>query len=95
MRLSALEPTFRRHAPGALGKAEGMADAQGILFLCPACVNKDGHSLLVWFADRGVPAEALPAPRWKATGTTFEDLSLSPSVNAGCWHGFVTNGEIT
>ena len=94
MRLSELEPTFRRWAPNGLGKANAIADAQGILFLCPACLNKDGHSLLVWFDERGVPAEALPAPRWKVTGNSFEDLSLTPSVNAGCWHGFVTNGQI-
>lgn len=33
---------------------------------------------------------------WTRTGETFEELSLSPSVNAepsGHWHGFITNGE--
>lgn len=41
-----------------------------------------------------VPADFL----WNHTGTTFEDLTLKPSVNAsasGHWHGFIRNGEVT
>ena len=35
---------------------------------------------------------------WTVTGDSFENLSLSPSVdasNCGHWHGFITNGEAT
>ena len=35
---------------------------------------------------------------WTRNGDTFENLSLSPSVDAsaaGHWHGFVQNGNIT
>lgn len=42
-----------------------------------------------------VPCEEMLA--WTRTGDTFENLSLSPSLNAeraGHWHGFITNGEI-
>jgi uncharacterized protein DUF6527 len=38
-----------------------------------------------------------PGYLWTRTGDTFEMLTLSPSVDAskaGCWHGFVTNGEV-
>jgi hypothetical protein len=34
---------------------------------------------------------------WQRTGETFDDLTLSPSVDAsasGHWHGHVTNGEV-
>jgi len=34
---------------------------------------------------------------WHREGDTFESLTLSPSVDAsawGCWHGFITGGEI-
>jgi hypothetical protein len=79
-----------------------IAQAQGVLFLCPACFVKNGgpvgtESVLCWFRDRGVPDDALPGPGpWTASGTGFDDLTLSPSVNVtnGHWHGFVTNGEI-
>ena len=86
------------HAPRTLT----IADAQGVMFLCPVCFKKNGgpvgtESVLCWFKDRGVPADAFPGPgRWTASGTSFEDLTLSPSVNVSNehWHGFITNGEI-
>jgi hypothetical protein len=79
-----------------------ITNAQGVMFLCPACFVKNGgakgtESVLCWFKDRGVPADALPGPgRWTAAGTSFEDLTLSPSVNVDNehWHGWVQNGEV-
>lgn len=79
-----------------------IAHAHGVLFLCPTCFKKNGgavgtESVLCWFADRGVPASELPGPgRWAASGTSFDDLTLQPSVNVDHehWHGFITNGEI-
>ncbi len=80
-----------------------LAEAQGILFLCPKCfVENMGpvgtHCVLVWFRDRGVPAEFLPSPRWVVNGTGYADLSTTPSIHirTGCgYHGFLTNGEAT
>ncbi len=34
---------------------------------------------------------------WQRTGETFEDITLSPSIdasNSGHWHGHIINGEI-
>lgn len=31
---------------------------------------------------------------WQHSGEFLDSLSLTPSVNAGCWHGHITNGEI-
>lgn len=80
-----------------------IANAQGILFLCPVCFKKNGgpvgtESVLCWFRDRGVPDNAEPGPgRWIASGTGFNDLTLSPSVNVDHehWHGWIKNGEVT
>lgn len=39
-----------------------------------------------------------PGFLWTRSGESFTDLSLSPSVDAsaaGCWHGFVANGQVT
>lgn len=79
-----------------------VVNAQGIMFLCPTCFAKNAgargtESVLCYFTGRNVPPEALPGPgRWGVTGTGFEDLSLTPSVNVDNehWHGFITNGEI-
>jgi hypothetical protein len=107
MKLAELEPQFTRIAsPGHYEDVATLAEAQGVMFLCPKCFAKNGgnvgtHSIMVWFRDRGVPADEVPGPgRWIATGTGYEDLTTSPSINlenpdhVGCeWHGFVTNGE--
>lgn len=37
-------------------------------------------------------------PRWVASGTSLEDLTTTPSIAVAdpeCWHGFITNGNVT
>lgn len=105
MRLVELEPRFLRTAPTpeahSFHDVAALADAQGIMFLCPHCFRANAgpvgtHSILVWFAGRGAPEIYTPAPRWAFSGTGMDDLTLQPSISvSGCWHGFVTNGEVT
>lgn len=71
----------------------------GIEFDCP-CGCK--HPVAVTFAnpeDGLGPISPAPYPSWHRVGDTFETLTLSPSIQreipARCWHGYVTNGEIT
>ena len=35
------------------------------------------------------------ASRWIVSGTDLSNLTLSPSIDVGCWHGYITNGVIT
>lgn len=101
MRLTELEPQFERYEsrpsePGGspceyLRHVETLADAQGIVFLCPVCFTKNGgavgtHGIEVSFADRGVldhqgshNKEGKPS-RWAAAGTGYADLTLLPSI---------------
>lgn len=40
--------------------------------------------------------DRLVHPRWEIVcGTGLADLSLSPSIDVDCWHGYVTNGEVS
>ncbi len=110
MRLSELEPEWlcegdSRVTMRRINNATP-ATAQGLLFLCPVCFKKNNgpvgtHSIIVWFKDRGVAADREPLPeRWEATGTSFDDLTLNPSIdisknNPGEWHGCIINGLIT
>lgn len=83
-----------------------LASAQGLMMLCPACLQKNGgpvgtHSIAVTFRDRGVAdhqgsqsRNGRPS-RWAVSGTSLEDLTTSPSIDCGCWHGFITNGDAT
>jgi len=102
-----LNATFiGQYKPGGSFHEQGelREKAQGLLFDCPLL---DGHSIIVWFANSGVPTEASPHFRWAVVGTGIDDLTLQPSINLdvkytdekgvqhdpGCrWHGFVING---
>ncbi len=109
MKLTELEPQFLRYEL-LEGKethryVDTLADAQGVMFLCPQCWKKNNgpvgtHSVLCWFVGRRVPDHVFPRPgRWHVSGTGYDDLTLQPSVfltGQGCgWHGFVTNGVVT
>jgi hypothetical protein len=85
----------------------------GISFNCPVhtatCATcgqylPQTHRLVVFFAN---PVDGKPPQvtdhLWQRQGETFEDLSLSPSIDASarieqdgtvCWHGHITSGEI-
>ena len=90
-------------------RVESLSEAQGVEFLCPKCFQENKgpvgtHYCMVTFQGRGVPdeqgshtAEGRPV-RWVVTGTSLEDLTMTPSILlvGGCnWHGFITNGNVT
>ena len=104
-----LEGQFYRLAPERPDvhiPVDSITDAQGVMFLCPACFRANGgpvgtHSILCWFNGHCVPADKLPGPgRWNPVGTGLGDLTFvgpgqtSVSLPDGCkWHGFIENGR--
>lgn len=80
----------------------------GITFDCPCCVGKEnGTRLAIALHEDGTNFDPDPSnPQQFEAGETvwtivggdsFDNLSLSPSVDAskaGHWHGRITNGEI-
>ncbi len=107
MKLTDLDAEFVRHTATGFQRVLEFSAAQGVVFVCPLAgqASCSGHSILVWFAGRGVPDAAAPEPRWSASGTGLDDLTLSPSINLdvppkeggqarGCrWHGHVRDGD--
>lgn len=98
MKLTDLEPRYFR-----AGTSE---QPVGITFDCPHC-HETGQRLAIAIHMDGTGIDPDPAnPQqfpaderiWTVSGgDSFENLSLSPSVDAsasGHWHGFITNGEI-
>ena len=88
---------------------ESLEEAQGVWFLCPKCYLANGgvvgtHACEVTFEGRGVSPEhgcqgsdGKPT-RWAVSGSGFEDLTVTPSIQliGGCnWHGYITKGEVT
>lgn len=88
--LRQLEATFRQitklDAEGELAshrEAGSIAEAQGVMFLCPKCFETNGgkvgtHSVICWSRSRGVPDNVRPGPgRWALVGTSIDDLTLN------------------
>jgi len=108
VRLTELEPQWLkldrqdlRHSRYLSEKAE----ADGILFVCPKCLVKNGgqrpgvHSVICW--NPSVPQSVLPNPgRWDLQGSSFDDLTLvagssSVLIKGGCAaHFYIRNGDI-
>lgn len=78
----------------------------GLTFECPHCrVQRLGvafhHAGGDIIADKEWETHGPGTALWTITGDqdtqSFENVSLTPSVDAssfGCWHGFITDGEI-
>ena len=83
---------------------DGIGGARiGLSFDCPHCRTQrlavPFHSSAIEYLVDGVTvARGWDVGHiWDMTGSSFEDLTLTPSVDAsssGHWHGFITNGEI-
>ncbi len=76
----------------------------GLSFDCPHCRTErlavPFHSSTVeYLADGYTVARGWETNHiWTMTGNSFENLSLSPSIDAsgvGHWHGLITNGVCT
>lgn len=98
MKLTELDPRWYT-VEGANGAAVGIS------FDCPHCrtqrlgvaFHHKGHEAM----EDSVIHAASPLTNhiWDIEGDTFENLTLTPSVDAsqvagGHWHGHITNGEI-
>jgi hypothetical protein len=71
----------------------------GIWFDCPTCPPTKRERLHIWFSNPldGGPSKASDIDHaWTRSGTTFETLTIAPSIDASAckhWHGFITNGD--
>ena len=108
MRLLDLDPSFLKIASEdyrTYQQVSTLAEADGIVFVCPQCVKKLGgrpgaHSIICWRPS--VPQrEGLTGPgRWQFEGNDLVDLtfvagSSSVLVGGGCQaHFWIRNGEI-
>lgn len=106
MRLLELNPEFlKRTGDDTFERTASIAEADGLLFLCPVCFRANAgsvgtHSVICW--QPKVPAHITPGPgRWNFEGTGLADLTLvagSSSIllsGPGCGaHFFIRNGEI-
>lgn len=108
LQLAELNPQFlKRIDDNRFREVDAIKDADGVMFVCPLCFEKNGksdvgvHSVLCW--KPSVPQTTEPTPgRWNLIGTGYEDLTLQNGSSSilltgdGCgWHGFIQNGVVT
>lgn len=106
IRLVDLSPQFMKIETPALFKhVATIEEADGIMFLCPKCFEKNGgaigtHSVICWRPH--VPQTIHPTPgRWNFLGQGYDDLTLQAGSSSillsgpGCGaHFFIQNGEV-
>lgn len=73
----------RWHMQQLIVTVPNLAEAQGVMFLCPKCFQTNGgkagtHRVVCWSRSRGVPEHVAPSPgRWNLDGTDMHDLTLN------------------
>lgn len=109
-RLTELDPQFLKRTDDSHWQhVERIGEADGIIFLCPACFEQNNgpvgtHSIICWRPS--VPQSTSPTPgRWEFEGNGYYDLTLaggawsgnlrSVKLDASCnVHFHITNGEV-
>ena len=107
MKLIDLEPSFLKIVDDSCNhRIDNIKDADGIVFLCPACYLKNKgpvgtHSIICWQPHIELKSYRTGPGRWKFLGSGYNDLTLQAGSNSiflknDCAaHFFITNGEIT
>ncbi len=103
IKLTSLNPKWVGYGGERVTNADGSAIPErhgvGLSFLCP-CLGKCGQRVYLSFEnpldDKG-PIANDGRDIWIRTGDTFENLTLTPSIQrrASCsWHGYLTRGYL-
>ena len=66
----------------------------GITFDCPKC--GPSHNLAVYFSNPVDGQDAAPwqNPQWKRTNDEFASLTVEPSLEYPCFHGWIEDGNV-
>lgn len=70
---------------------------EGFEFDCPKCNARGvGHRLCVYFSNPldGQPPAPWQIPMWTREGATFENLTVEPSIQYPCFHGWIEDGIV-
>ena len=101
--LASYNAQFVRRLPGnAIQGGVEMARAEGLMFDCPRCTDRQAHPIVCWFVPGsnewvgGLHGKVRPGC-WEPKGTGLENLTLSPAIaiEGGCgWCGRIEGGKV-
>lgn len=105
MRLVDLNPVFLSAGGEGItdsktGEPVPKTEGVGVAFDCPCGNHDEEHRCYVPFSNPIGPGPLVAQHGWHRQGTSFDDLTLTPSIfrngYGSCgWHGHVTKGEIS
>jgi hypothetical protein len=70
------------------------SSGEGMTLVCPTCGPR--HCLAVYFSNPLDGKESAPwqGMKWEREGDTFDTLTISPSINYPCFHGWIEDGKV-
>lgn len=70
------------------------SSGEGLTFDCPVC--GPSHRLAVYFLNPTDGKESAPwqSPKWHVIGNKFENLTIEPSIQYPCFHGWIEYGQV-
>lgn len=69
-----------------LSELDPKITADTLRFDCPACLGTSHqHGIRI----------PMVGGDWTVSGDFPDAITVHPSIDAGCWHGFIKNGEIS
>ncbi|HEV7520135.1 MAG TPA: hypothetical protein VGP89_03485 [Candidatus Angelobacter sp.] len=79
--------------PQWIGVTRTPEHGEGVALACPVC--GPDHTLAVYFSNPLDGGAAAPAShQWTRSGTTFDELTVEPSIQYPCFHGWIENGLV-
>jgi hypothetical protein len=79
--------------PQWIGYQRTPEHGEGLSLECPSCGPT--HTLAAYFSnpiDDGAPAPGVS--NWKRTDSTFENITVEPSMHYPCFHGWIEDGLV-
>jgi hypothetical protein len=67
---------------------------EGLTLVCPICGPT--HCLAIYFSNPldNQPCAVWQNPTWKRTGDDFESITVEPSLQYPCFHGWIEDGQV-
>jgi hypothetical protein len=80
--------------PEWIGLTRTAEHGEGLTLDCPVC--GPSHRLAVYFSNPldGNPPAQWQSPTWQRDGDEFGSITIAPSIQYACFHGWIEEGQV-